>query len=73
MHKLLVSGFLLQGPWHNGGRGRSSENGEVAVVELGGCHGNQSSEADQGRKYHLALNTPKSLNSHWTYFCKQQN
>ena len=31
MHKLRVSGFLLQGPWHNGGRGRNSENGEVAV------------------------------------------
>lgn len=29
-------------------------------MELQGCHGNQSSEADQGRKYHLALNTKKA-------------
>lgn len=28
---MIGSGFMLQGPWHNGGRGRSSENREVAV------------------------------------------
>lgn len=29
-------------------------------MELQGCHGNQNSQADQGRKYHLALNTKKA-------------